>query len=234
MVRPMQRRSLQNLEESRGDAHAGNLHRLAIARQIHGDWIDGGDIAERPVARAPVQEILGLDYVGPAEGLAFPDHHQAVRRGEWERTQQDGVHHAENRGGGADTECEYGDGGDGEGRRFAQHAYGEPRVARHTFHRAPAPGFAGGFADLREVAEIAPRARRGPGRARGAVALPAPGESVILRRVPALRELSARTSSLPPTHGYNAGFMTFAMASTNWFQRDSSAASRFLPAAVRR
>ena len=140
--------------------------------------------------------------LGAAGRLALPNHHQAVRSGEWERTQQHGVHHAENRGGGADAECEYGDGGDGEGRRFAQRADGEPRVARHTFQRAPAPGFAGGLADLREVAEIAPRARG---------VLPALAAQLrFLLQVKAqffvefalFASISARTSLLPPTHGY--------------------------------
>ena len=113
--------------------------------------------------------------------------------------------------------------------RFAQHADGEPRIARRTFHGAPAPGFARGFAAPARGCRSRAARLPGPGRARGAVALPAPGESAVLRRVPALREIFAKTSSQPPTR-YNAGFMTLAMASTNWFQRDSSAARRFLPA----
>ncbi len=157
---PEERRGTQNLEESRSDAHAWNLHRLAVSRQIHGDSIDGGDLAEGAVARAPIQEILRLNHVGAAERLAFPDHHQTVRLGKWEGAKEDRIDHAENRGGGADAQREHGDGGDGEGGRLAQHADRKSRVARRTLQRSPTPGFARVLAYEGQVAEVAARACR--------------------------------------------------------------------------
>ena len=114
-----QRGNAQNLEKSRGDAHARNLHRLAVSRQIHGNSIDGRDFAEGAIARAPVEEILSLDHVGSAEWLPFPDHHQTVRLGEWQGAQQHRVHHAENRGSRTDAERQHGDRGHREAGRFA-------------------------------------------------------------------------------------------------------------------
>ena len=47
-----------------------------------------------------------------------------------------------------------------EAGRFAQQAQGEPRIAGGPLQGGPAPGFAGGFAHQRYVAEVAPRAGR--------------------------------------------------------------------------
>jgi len=62
------------------------------------------------------------------------DHGQAVRILIRQGTQQDGVHHAEDRGVGTDTQGERDDSDSGEARPLSQHAESVANVLKPTLH----------------------------------------------------------------------------------------------------
>src|SRR4051812_36582925 len=104
----------QDVEEAVRDTHAGHLDGLALARDVHRKAVNTGDLLEALIACAPIQEVLRLDDVRATAGLAFPYHRDSIRVAERQGAQQDGVDHAEDRGGRSDAEREHADGGDRE------------------------------------------------------------------------------------------------------------------------
>ena len=157
--RPAQeRRHAEDAEEVGRDAQTQELLGLAQRGEVHRDLVERGDRLERAVARAPVEEVLGLDHVRRvAVRRNLPDHDQAVLVVKRQGAEQDRVHHGENCRARADPEREGGHGDERERGTLPEHAPAVARVLRDALDGAPAPDLARDLPDQDRIAEVAAR-----------------------------------------------------------------------------
>ena len=109
---------------------------------------------------APVGEIQRVNDVALRVALGFPDAHQLMGLGERQRTQQDGIHDAEDSGIRADSQRqrEYRD--DAECRAATQQARSVAQILRELFGRVPTGHFVYDLLHRGDIAEGAPRGVR--------------------------------------------------------------------------
>ena len=106
----------QHVEEIPAHAHAGETLRLARhERRLPG--ADGHEMLEGAVPVAVVLERAEPELVHVTRAAAVANPHQPVRVRVWQRPQENGVDHAEDRGRRTDTEGESHESGKGERRR---------------------------------------------------------------------------------------------------------------------
>ena len=107
------RRHSQQAEEIAGDARGRDLLGLALAAEARADRVIDGD-AREALRLVPDRFVFGERHGDGARLRVrrdLRDRDQFLRVAEGERPQEDGVHHAEDRGGGADAESQ-GENGD--------------------------------------------------------------------------------------------------------------------------
>jgi hypothetical protein len=130
----------KDAEEISGDAEAGDLNCVRIAREIRGQGVHGRQSFEGAIAPAPIEEVLRLGGdVSLSGGLNFPDHDEAAGVGERQRLEQHGIDHAEDGGGGSNAEREGGQSERGERKILDEHAGGKAQVLRGSFDDGKTP-----------------------------------------------------------------------------------------------
>jgi hypothetical protein len=93
-------------EGVRGHARCGDAFRLPVASQVDLPLPPGRDFLQRPRATPVVHDLARCHPRLVERGPFAPDHDRASGLGPWQRAQQHGVDHAENRRVRADAECE--------------------------------------------------------------------------------------------------------------------------------
>ena len=128
-----------DLGDGNGNAAAGEL---PVAGR--GEGVVAGEVGEGFVLA--LELLDGIGGVGGAGGSALGDFggdaDQAVRFGEWERAQQDGVDDGEDNDVGADAESEDEDGDGGEAGVAAEGAEGVAEILKKDVEPGEAAGFA--------------------------------------------------------------------------------------------
>ena len=99
---------LEQIKEIRGDAHAPNLFGSRLAGQRVERRLPRGHLGKRAAAFAPIEKFRPRHRqpVGAASRVGFPDEADPFGMWEVQRLQQDGVHHAKNRGARADAQTQ--------------------------------------------------------------------------------------------------------------------------------
>ena len=120
----------QDREHRGRHTNAGDLFRLARARQFVLLRAIGADARKRALQRGEVDEVRRRhpDLVKGRPAKPFVDQHQPFRFDVSERTQQNGIDETEHRAVRADAERQRDDGDGRKYRRFHQHTDGVPHV----------------------------------------------------------------------------------------------------------
>ena len=100
---------------------------------VHGASTPGIDVAEGRGSPLPLDVVAGRGRP-PLAALLLPHHHQPIGLSIWQRREERTVNHAEDGGGGRDTEreCEHGHGG--KARSSPKQADAEAGVAEKSRH----------------------------------------------------------------------------------------------------
>ena len=115
---PERRLDTQGIEGVGGHDGSFDTERLPFAQAGGLEAAEAGQRFERALARAQIDEVADRD-IGLGETrshVAMPEHDELLGLGEWQRPQQDGFDHGEQRGVRADPEREGDNGGGREGR----------------------------------------------------------------------------------------------------------------------
>ena len=106
------RRNTQHIEEvGRHECGVERLWLAAAARQVHTRPGIDRHVLEHMILRPPIQVVRWRHRKRGAAGKLFlrwrvPHAHDARGVGEWQGAENDGIHDTEDRGVGADTQCE--------------------------------------------------------------------------------------------------------------------------------
>lgn len=130
---PEGRLHAEDREEARRDPAAHHPLRLSLAGEGDRIGLDRRHVLEHGVALPPVEEVRRRGGEAGEPLRRLPDHDQAVRVRVGEPAQEDGVHDAENRCGGADAEGEREEHDGRESRAPAEGAKGEAEVLENCF-----------------------------------------------------------------------------------------------------
>ena len=144
--RPAQHRlHTERLEEVAAHACAGNFHRFIAHHHARRIADEHTHMLERLALLLPIAEVFVGHHLAIFAALLarFPDHHHPARVAERQRTQQNGVHHAEHRRARPDAQRHREHRHQGESRILAEGAdcvlhVGGPRLDARPAPRAPA------------------------------------------------------------------------------------------------
>ena len=114
-------RAQQGKQASR-DAAPHDALRLGLPQKNFVEHGERAGVGENGILLAPGDNVPQRNALGPlAVGrIGLPDHHQTIRLGEWQRAQENRVHHAEHGRICADSQCQRGHGVYRDGRRLGQ------------------------------------------------------------------------------------------------------------------
>ena len=180
---PQEWRDSQHPEEFVGHLEPDEPFRRAIAAKVEANGRDQRHRFETGGVRAPVQEDAAGNAVLPADVVDLGHHHQSIRFGVRERTQEHGIEHAVDRGVRADTERQSEGGGCGEPRASTKKPAPDHHIPPHVVEHA-----------AQTALSFVPLANRGQ-RCEHAIGSPELGQCPLSRVTPVTPFLLERSSA---------------------------------------